>query len=588
MPEEISGEKKALDLSGEMPLIEVGETNEEIILARDLTSAFIKAIKAFRFYPPDNPTLKGFRDQLLKKFHFFLNKYQSFVIQVGEYDLSFKGKILYEVKDVKTSLAFLLYKDGLREIRFMNGLEEWEIQGIIDILKQGDYINQLEDDIVTMMWEKDFIHISYLATDEFLEETPIIIPDNVNQFRKNLVFKPLGHHVETGVFEGEAEEGVNLDDILSKVTEEPSSFVSDRSVYLLTPEEVETLRRDVEAEVDPTFVFNIMDILFEILALEKENEPYQDAVSIMTKLLDAFLTIGEFTKASDLLKRVNIILKTYDLLDWQRESVRRIIVEAGEEVRIERIGKVLEKEEVRLEDVNAYLLLLQKNSIIPLIKLLGELRNSKTRRVFCDALSEIGKDAIELFIPFIDDRRWYLVRNITYILGRIGKEQSLPYLQKVFHHEEIRVRREVIQSLGLVGGQKATGLLVRALTDNDVRIRCMAAVNLGKVGKKPGLIPLLEVVQSKDFPKREPVEIKAFFNAIGMVGSNEAIPVLQQLLERKSWFGRGKIDEVRMGAANALALMGTQEAKAILEEGRNSKEESIRDACSQALRSQSP
>jgi hypothetical protein len=37
-----------------------------------------------------------------------------------------------------------------------------------------------------------------------------------------------------------------------------------------------------------------------------------------------------------------------------------------------------------------------------------------------------------------------------------------------------------------------------------------------------------------------------------------------------------------------LALMGTQEAKAILEEGRNSKEESIRDACSQALRSQSP
>ena len=588
MPEEISGEKKALDLSGEMPLIEGGETDEEIILARDLTSAFIKAIKAFRFYPTDNPTLKGFRDQLLKKFNFFLNKYQSFVIQVGEYDLSFKGKILYENKDLKTSLAFLLYKDGLREMRFMNGLEEWEIQGIIDILKQGDYINQLEDDIVTMMWEKDFMHISYLATDEFLEETPIIIPDNINQFRKNLVLKPLGHHVEVGVFEEGAEEEVNLDDILSKVTEEVPSFVSDRSVYFLTPDEVEGLRRDVEAEVDPTFVFNILDILFEILALEKEEEPYQDAVNTVIKLLDAFLTIGEFTKASDLLKRINIILKTYDLQDWQIESIRRIIVEAGEEVRIERIGKVLEREEVRLEDVNAYLLLLQENSIQPLIKLLGEIKNSKTRRVFCDALSEIGKDAIELFIPFIDDRRWYLVRNITYILGRIGNEQSLPYIQKAFHHEEIRVRREAIQSLGLVGGQKAVGLLVRALTDSDVRIRCMAAVNLGKIGKKPGLIPLLEVVQSKDFPKREPAEIKAFFNAIGMVGSDEAIPVLQELLERKSWFGRGKTDEVRIGAANALSLIGTQEARAVLEEGRNSKEESIRDACSQALRSQSP
>ena len=589
MPEEVSPDKKALDLSGEMPLVEGAETDEELLIARDLISAFIKAIKAFRFYPPDNPTLKGFRGQLLKKFQFFMNKYQSFVIQIGEYDLSFKGKILYENRDVKTSLAFLLYRDGLREIRFVKGLEEWEVQGIIDILKQGESINQLEDDIVTLMWEKDFVHISFLATDEFLEETPVIIPETVDQFRKNLVFKPLAHQVEVELAEEGSEEGIDLDEILSKVTEQPLSFVTDRSVYSLTSDEVEGLRKDVEAEVDPTFVFNIMDILFEILALEKEHEPYQDAVNILIRILDAFLTLGEFTKASDLLKRVYIILKTYELQDWQIENIRRIITEAGEEVRIERIGKVLEREEgVRLGEVNDYLLLLQKNSIKPLIKLLGELKNSKTRRAFCDALSEIGKNAIELFTPFIDDRRWYLVRNITYILGRIGKEQSLPYIQKVFNHEEIRVRREAVQALGLIGGPKAIGLLVRALTDNDVRIRCMAAINLGKGGKKTGLIPLLEVVQSKDFYKREPAEIKAFFNAIGMVGSNEAIPVLQQLLERKSWFGRGKTDEIRTGAANALAMIGTSEAKAILEEGKNSKEESIRDACTQALKSPSP
>jgi len=589
MAEEISPDKKALDLSVEVPLVEGVETDEELLIARDLISAFVKAIKAFRFYPPDNPTLKGFRDQLLKKFQFFLNKYQSFVIQIGEYDLSFKGKILYENRDVKTSLAFLLYKDGLREIRFVKGLEEWEIQGIIDVLKQSETINQLEDDIVTLMWEKDFVHISFLATDEFLEETPVIIPETVDEFRKNLVFKPLAHQVEVELPEEGSEEGIDLDEILFKVTEQPLSFVTDRSVYSLTSDEVEGLRRDVEAEVDPTFIFNITDILFEILALEKERESYQDAVNILIKVLDAFLTLGDFTKASDLLKRVYIILKTHELQNWQIEIIQRIIMEAGEEVRIERIGKVIEREEgVRLGEVNDYLLLLQKNSIKPLIKLLGELKNSKTRRTFCDALSEIGKNAIELFTPFIDDRRWFLVRNITYILGRIGKEQSLPYIQKAFNHEEIRVRREAVQALGLIGGPKAIGLLVRALTDNDVRIRCMAAINLGKVGKKAGLIPLLEVVQSKDFYKREQAEIKAFFNAIGMVGSNEAIPVLQQLLERKSWFGRGKADEIRIGAANALGMIGTPEAKAILEEGKNSKEESIRDVCAQALKSPSP
>ena len=587
MPEEISADKKALDLSIEMPVPEGSETDEELILARDLTSAFIKAIKAFRFYPPDNPTLKGFRDQLLKKFQFFLNKYQTFVLQVGEYDLSFKSRILYENKDVKTSLAFSLYKDGLREIRFMKGIEEWEVQGVIDILKHSETINALEDDIVTLMWEKDFMHISYLATDEFLEETPVIIPDNVDQFRRNLVFKPLAHHVEVELAEEGSEEKIDLDEILSKVIEEPLPFVSDRSVYFLSADEVEGLRKEVESEIDPVFIFNITDTLFEILALEKETEPFQDAVKILIKVLDAFLTLGEFTKASELLKRVYIILKTYDLEDWQVEGIGKIIVEAGEEVRIERIGKVLEREEVLLEHVSAYLSLLQKNAIKPLIKLLGELKNSKVRRVFCDALSEIGKNHIELFTPFIEDRRWYLVRNIVYILGRIGKEQAFPYVQKAFNHEENRVRREAVQALGLIGGPKAIGLLVRALTDNDVRIRCMAAINLGKVGKKTGLIPLLEVVQTKDFYKREPVEIKAFFNAIGMVGSNEAVPVLQQLLERKSWFGRGKSDEIHIGAANTLAVIGTPEARAILEEGKNSKDESIREACTQALKSQS-
>ena len=587
MAEEASQDKKVVDLSGEMPPAEGVETDEEILLSRDLIGVLIKAIKAFRFYPPDNPTLKGLREQLLRKFQYFLNKYQSFVIQVGQYDLSYKGKVLYENRDVKTSLAFSLYKDGLREIRFLKHLEEWEVQGIIDILQQSEQINPLEEDIVTMMWERDFVHIRYLATDEFLDEEPVVLPESVDQFRKHLVSKPLAHHVEISPGGEGSEEGTDWSESLSKVTEELSPFVTDQGVYSLTPDEMEGLRRDVEAEVDRGFAHNITDILFEILVLEKEPGPYQDAVRTLIKVLDGFLRLGQFIQATDLLKRVHLFLKSDGLQGWQAEKIGQILLEAGEGARVARVGKIVESEEVRPEDVNTYLSLLQKNSIQPLVKLLGELKNSKARRVFCDALSEIGKDAIELFIPFMEDRRWFLVRNIVYILGRIRKEESLPYIQKAFNHEDNRVRREAIQALGLISGQKAVGLLMRALTDNDVRIRCMAAINLGKMGKKAGLIPLVEIVQSKDFYKREPVEIKAFFNGIGMAGSDEVVPVLQDLLRRKSWFGRGKADETRIGAAHALAMIGTPDAIATLEEGKNSKDETLQDACTQALKSRS-
>lgn len=580
MPEEISFEKKTLDLMEEMPLVEGVETDEELLLARDLSSFFLKAFKAIRFYPPDNPTVKGFRDQLFKKLQFFLNKYSSFILQIGEYTLSFKDRVLYENRDPKSSLAFLLYKDGLRELRFSKGLEEWEIQGLMDVIRGSETINQLEDDLVTLLWERDFVHISYLATDEFLEEMPILIPQNADQLRSKLIFKPLAYNVQVDLAE---EEEPDLDKLLSKAAIGTPS--RDKNVYSLSSDEVERLKAEVESEIDPTFVFNVTDILFEILAIEREQEPFRDAANLLLKMLDGFLTLGEFKRASELLKRLYILIKTHELRDWQVEIIHKLIESAGDEVRIERIGKVLEREAgVSLLDVNEYLILLQQSSIKPLIKLLGELKNSKTRRVVCDALSEIGKNAIELFTPFMDDRRWYLVRNITYILGRIGKEKAIPYVQRAFNHEELRVRREAIQALGLIGGPKAISLLMKALVDKDARIRAMAAINLGRIGKNIGLSALLEVVQSKDFQKKDPSEMKAFLDAIGMVGSNEALPVLQQILEKKSLFGIGKREEIRPGVANALAMIGTPEAKAILERGKDSKDEVVRNACQQALR----
>ena len=584
MANEATPEKKALDLTGEMLSLEGIEADEELLLARDLTGALIKTIKAHRFYPLDNPTLKGFQDQLLKKSEFFLNKHHTFMIQIGEYDISYQGKILYENRDVKASLAYFLYKDGLRELRFSKGLEEWEIQGLVEIIRRSEHINQLEDDIVTLMWERDFPHISYLAADEFLEETPVVIPADVEQFRKKLVFKPLAHHVEADFLEKESGEAESLDELFAKVVKGAPSFVSNRSVYSLTPEEIEGLRKEVDAEVDPAFTLNILDTLFEFMALEKDPESYEDVVKVILKVLDAFLTLGEFQKATGLLKRIHIILKTYQLKDWQIEIIGKMIHDAGEEKRIERIGRILEEETgIKLEDVNGYLILLRKNAIPHLIQLLGKLKNSKTRRMVCDALAEIGKNASDHFTPFVDDRRWYLVRNIVYILGRVAGDQAFPYLQKAFNHEEVRVRREAVQSLGLIGGPKAAGILVKALTDTDPRIRSMAATHLGKIGKTEGLIPLLEMVQSKDFQKGDPTEIKALFDAIGRIGSNEALPVLRQILERKGWFGRGKVEDLRMGAARALAMIGTPEARSIIESGKESKDESIREACMKAL-----
>jgi HEAT repeat protein len=281
---------------------------------------------------------------------------------------------------------------------------------------------------------------------------------------------------------------------------------------------------------------------------------------------------------------MNIILNTYQLADWQSTIIQKFIEGAGEPQRIASIGHGLEKgKEVRVEEILRYFLNLRPNSIPPLMNLLGELENSKARRALCDVICELGKTSTQLITPFINDSRWYLVRNVIYILARIAKEQALPYIFKGFNNREPRVRREAVQALGLIGSPRASATLVRALQDEDTQIRSLAALNLAKVVKKDSLPHLLEVVQSKEFHKREKAEIKAFFDAIGMIGSDEATLPLQKLLEQKSWLGSGKKAEIRLGAANALSMIGTPEAKSILQSGRNSNDQDIREACQQAL-----
>jgi HEAT repeat protein len=588
MAVDLEREKKTIDVSDEIASFEGEEVDEVFLHARDLMNIFVKTIKAFRIFPPENPSLVGFRELLFRKFQFFLKRYHVFSFKIGEYEFSFNNRVMYENKDLKGSLAFFLYKDGLREFRFLEGLEEWEIQGFLDIIKRGDQVNKQEDDLVTMIWERDFVHISYQATDEYLEDTAVIIPENIEQFRKNLIFEPLAHQIDPDYLDEETGEEVNYYEAMTRAAS-PPSLAMNRDVYFLTPQELEGLRKEVETETSPIFLFNIIDILFEIMGLEKKPEPYQDAVTVLNKLLDALLTLGEFQKATDLLSRVFIILKTYSLQEWQLKAIQDLAESAGDPQRIERIGKVLERREgVRLDEVRGYLKLLKPSSLQPLMKVLGDLGNPKARRTVCDAVCEIGKDQIDQILPFMEDRRWYLVRNVVYILGRIGKEPAIPSVQKALGHREMRVRREAVQALGAIGGAKAFHLLIKALQDVDVRIRCAAALNLGKVGRKNSLPYLLEVIQAKEFTRKEAAEKKAFFDAIGLAGSNDPIPLLRKLLLKKAWFRRKKMDELRQGAASALALIASREAKEVLERGQESRNARIRKTCQQALRRQVP
>jgi len=115
------------------------------------------------------------------------------------------------------------------------------------------------------------------------------------------------------------------------------------------------------------------------------------------------------------------------------------------------------------------------------------------------------------------------------------------------------------------------------LDDEDRRTRGLAALRLARVGGETAVGPLMEILASRAFQKREIREIRLFLEAIGLTGSNQAISALSRIVLKKSVFGKTRSDAIRRSAAEALGAIGTTEALLALREAIKVGDEMARE-----------
>jgi HEAT repeat protein len=94
------------------------------------------------------------------------------------------------------------------------------------------------------------------------------------------------------------------------------------------------------------------------------------------------------------------------------------------------------------------------------------------------------------------------------------------------------------------------------LNDSVSAIRGKAAFILARNAKSEAVKPLMEIVLSEEFYKRDYEEKASFFRALGETGSKEAIPMLKKIAKKRRWFQKAKWDEMRQCATNTLKMMG--------------------------------
>ncbi len=104
-----------------------GLANLPVAKVRELFVVLGKALRAFQLYDENNPVRQRFLESLRQAFVQLWPEMERLTLAVEEDRFILGDQEVYRAESRSDSLAFLFYKDGVREITFLAGLEQDEI-----------------------------------------------------------------------------------------------------------------------------------------------------------------------------------------------------------------------------------------------------------------------------------------------------------------------------------------------------------------------------------------------------------------------------------------------------------------------------
>jgi HEAT repeat protein len=551
--------------------------------AKVLVQVLVKTLKSLLLYPKNNPIPREFRRKLHRSFCDFLDSNDELRLEVKHSQLLCQGRMVYEDHDREEGMAYALHKDGVRELMFVRGVDQEELSQFLETIESSLKSPELEDDLVTLLWEKDFDHIKYLVVDDLLDvDVPNAedVPDDWDFER--LLHSEIVSSDETGLLpEQQAHE---TEDQARELLEKLKAF---------SPGEIEEIHKLLKMDERSGLVDHFFSIVGEILITEKDFLEFDELVERIEGIVDSLVNLGAFDSASRIIRRLAEFESTHkDCFEpADREShkkvqrIKRAIDHAGEEEKIKRVGSVLnEKETVDLSQAKEYLLSLNWNSISPILRMLRDLRDSSARRMVCEVLEKAGGDHVAIVGEGVTDSLWYVARNVALVLGRIGKEKGVRFLKRIANHSDLRVRREVVIALTRIQGKEAGVVLASSLEDQDKGIRILACRGLSQRRELGALPVLTEIIQSDEFIDTPSEEKRQLLESWAVIGEDEVVPLLKRLINKRRWLKRDKHSENRIFAVKALGLIGTPMANRTLEELSRKRNKVIRHASQRALR----
>jgi len=270
----------------------------------------------------------------------------------------------------------------------------------------------------------------------------------------------------------------------------------------------------------------------------------------------------------------NHILETFNLIAGGRiqknTATLNLSAEILEEITAEEeikafLANLKAGDKKQKKQITYSLAMLGTPAIERLLDILRDSQDAYERGDILYVLTKIG----HLEISAITDRLkksapWYYIRNLVLLIGRVGTRDHLPMLKRFTDHDDFRVKDETIGGILNIGGVEGKNFIFALLPAAEDQLKIKTISKLGDLKIKEATPHLLEMLKSKSLERSElkdKIDEKICL-ALGNIGSQEAIPVLREIVDQKGLLHRkGHSESTRGAAKKALKMLNTENSQ---------------------------
>jgi HEAT repeat protein len=545
-----------------------------------------KGMRATQLYLPNNPVYQRAVDNIRTAFRQIWQATDDLIFDIGETEMRWEDNAVYSQDQRNESIAWTLFKDGVRSLTFKPGVEDVEIVRFLAVLQQAKNLQaDAPDDLLTLLWAEDFQFVTYTFRE--------LASENAVPIERSETGAPIGGAGGTpGGDAGPGDAATLRRQVEEEAPPKREGLVSiddfDTTLYFLDDKEIEYLHKEVEREYSQDLRGNVLAMLFDLLELQTYGTVRAELISIVENFIPYLLGAGDFRSVAFILRECKIILqRARELIPEHRQTLETLPSRLSQPDALSQLLQSLDEatshpSEDELSDLFGEL---RADALGTLMAWLPKLHNERVRNLVQNSAERLAQAHAGEVLKALASADPSVQLEMVRLAGRLKLPGAPDGMGPLLERGERELKLAVVEALTTIASPGATRLLEKAIDDSERDVRITAVKFLGQRGHRNAFPRIEAAVLGSKLKDADLTEKMAFFEAYGALAGAAGIPTLEKLLVPKGGLLARKEDpETRACAAMALGKIRTPAARDILQKVAQDKEALVRNAVSRALR----